>query len=95
MCTEAERSIVLSCPDSTFLRNRDPERASDLPKATEQPLGCRPSDVITVLCLPRVLGVLLWINFGDIDLCLHGCSRIILAAPPSLGIEQKESIVCE
>lgn len=73
MCTEAERSIVLSCPDSTFLRNRDPERASDLPKATEQPLGCRPSDVITVLCLPRVLGVLPWGECSGLTLEILTC----------------------
>lgn len=39
MCTDAEQSIVLPRSGSAFLRNGDPERASDLPKATEQLLG--------------------------------------------------------
>lgn len=57
------------------------------------------SDVVIILCLPRVPGILPWwempwINSGDFGLCLHACSRIILAAPPGLG-ELKESVVCE
>lgn len=58
------------------------------------------SDVIIILCLPRVPEILPWwempwINSGDYGLYLHACSRLILAAPPSVGVELKESFVCE